>query len=43
MTKTVVSQVKALDKAISGKGAGLSQKALNVDEEDSDDVSGDEV
>lgn len=42
MTKTVVSQVKALDKAISGKGAGSSQKALNVDE-DSDNVSGDEV
>ena len=45
MTETVVSQVKALDKAISGKVAGSSQKALDVDDEDSDDidVSEDEV
>ena len=44
-TETVVSQVKALDKAISGKVAGSSQKALDVDDEDSDDidVSEDEV
>ena len=45
MTETVVSQVKALDKAISGKVVGSSQKALDVDDEDSDDidVSEDEV
>ena len=32
MLETVVSQVKALDKAISGKAAGSSQKALDVDD-----------
>ena len=32
MFETVVSQVKALDKAISGKAAGSSQKALDVDD-----------
>ena len=42
MTKTVVGQVKALDKAVSGKAGGSSQRAL-VDEENSDDRSGDEV
>ena len=32
MFGAVVSQVKALDKAISGKAAGSSQKALDVDD-----------
>ena len=32
MFGAVVSQVKALDNAISGKAAGSSQKALDVDD-----------
>ena len=42
MTKAVMGQVKTLDKAISGKAGGSSQRAL-IDEENSDNRSGDEV
>ena len=43
MTKTVATQVKALDKLISGRVTGPSCMASNIDDEGSDEELGDEI